>query len=1090
MMRIRRKEETEMKRTKKQVLNLITVGYLLLNTMVMSGAVFADTVPSEEVKTTTTTENSPTKESDSPSLPSIPDPAPTSSEVEPKEEKALSFEDRQLLDEATNDSAIPAIVFQEKQLENGLTIQGDVSAGTESKEENQSQTILSALILQRRAEDGSWEEVHRFPIDDNGINVTESAFPFAYSEGVEKTGEASFRLAAEYTIKYATNDEQNQKASLEIGTVTKVEKEESQQSEEKISTEQESTEVVPEETTESTKEVIDSTEDRTVESSGPEGESTQEEPIMIDPAVHTTSPNTLGNNSQIPKMQEMYREAFQRGLGIMPLSGQDLSIATPATSEQYNYSTNVSKAVVDDPSLVSARYTSKTKVTMYVKLGWNYYSFTAANSSITDQEMQNGVNSRPYSYYIQFSNTRWSSNQIYGDLTKGKLNQTGTAEHGYLNSLTNNRRIIKKIDVSTAKTTVWSYNSTVVEITGVPVGAHLICDHQIDNGEHASSYIHYDFVESNAKELTYISTPTFTASDGIVNAVVMSKGTYTGDTSFNFRSTGGKLQLFGTSSWGDHISDVGFSGGEYVTRTVSGLTAGNEYYGKMLLPDWLDVWRESGQRTFYTPNSVKSSILKSRNVPTTSNDASATLTGEYVVGTRAAHPSSVEVQILKNYSWETVPSTSSFDTSTRTVTHTISGLAPSTQYFTRYRVKNASNAWSPWAVSSGFTTRGLALSVSTPTFDQVNATTNQITMNTGSYTGHVSIDASNSNTGQIKISNDNGTLWTLVTSNLQHDQILNGEYKGETLSGLTAGTAYQAKVGLKNDLGTYVDSLNAGLFYTKNTVNQPIVDSLPTPAGKYNAYANISGIYGIGPTGTSPAHPDKIQVRISRDDATWQEIDGSTTPQLDSQSIDTSSTKGIFAISKLKADTDYYVQYRVENKGGWSAWSASESFKTPLGPASMELIDAPKFDFGMLKNEPFQQTATLDAASQKNHVEVDNTITTKGWKLTAKLDQLKRSDNPSVLLPWATLSMDINLQNSIDDGVTWSNYTTGVTGSPGTVNINSGAPAIDLWSIANPNDAQGLFRTEIDWSSVTLDVPANQTGMYAGNLVWSLDDTP
>ena len=86
--------------------------------------------------------------------------------------------------------------------------------------------------------------------------------------------------------------------------------------------------------------------------------------------------------------------------------------------------------------------------------------------------------------------------------------------------------------------------------------------------------------------------------------------------------------------------------------------------------------------------------------------------------------------------------------------------------------------------------------------------------------------------------------------------------------------------------------------------------------------------------------------------------------------------------------------------------------------------------------------------------------------------------------------MDINLQNSIDDGVTWSNYTTGVTGSPGTVNINSGAPAIDLWSIANPNDAQGLFRTEIDWSSVTLDVPANQTGMYAGNLVWSLDDTP
>ena len=286
--------------------------------------------------------------------------------------------------------------------------------------------------------------------------------------------------------------------------------------------------------------------------------------------------------------------------------------------------------------------------------------------------------------------------------------------------------------------------------------------------------------------------------------------------------------------------------------------------------------------------------------------------------------------------------------------------------------------------------------------------------------------------------------------------------------------------------GTTVDDL----FFTLNTVDKPSVDSMPAPTGKYSASATLSGVYGVNSVDTVRAHPDKVEVRISLDNATWDNVNGGSTPKLDSQSVDKPGIKANFTISKMKANTKYYVQYRVQNKGGWSEWSESEEFTTLAGPPSMELINAPKFDFGMLKNENFPQTANLDAASTKNHVELENTILASGWKLTAKLDQLKRTDNPSIVMPWATLSLDINLQKSPDDGVSWTNYATGVIGSPGIVSINSGAAAVPLWSISDPQHSQGLFRTEIDWSKVKLNVPANQTGMYQGNLVWSLDDTP
>ncbi|MGL9730813.1 hypothetical protein [Enterococcus sp. DIV0756] len=1086
-----------MKRTKKQVLSLITVGYLLLNTVVMSGAVFAKTVPSEEIKTTTS--SSAPKESLSSTMPTIPAPSTSSSEPivssEPKEEKrVLTYEDNQLFEAVKADSAIPAVVFQNRELEDGLNIQGTVSAG---KEENQSETILSALILQRQAESGEWEDTHHFSIGEKGVNLSVTEFPFEYSEEVEKTGVASYRLAADYTINYSNEDEQPQKGSVEIGKVIKVDAKDSEkQTEESISAFQESSEPEQESTTESNQDSTGTTiEESTVESSGPKVDSKQDEPVMIDPSTGTgtTSPSTLGENNQIPKMADTYREAFQRGLGIMPMASAGV---TPTTSNEYYYQA-IPFAEFAKPVVISAQYTSKTRVTMKLRINWKYEAYNYY-TSVANPEVEIDNSSNSYDFHLSFGGTYWGKNGIVGQLNKSHMvNYLGNGSNGNLDvaSFVNSRIISQRVSGSPARYYYWSDNTTTLVLLNIPTLQNVRLEYNMKyKSKNATYYIDYYFGAPNIKDLSHISIPKFTATDEKTTSVDMTQGTYSGDTSNDKNDGVLQLSLNKGASWTNHITNLNHTisrDGTYSARNITGLTAGTEYYARVSLKDWLSASGYSGNGVFYTPNSVNIPQAVSLGVPTNSNNATAQIEATYNVGSSPAHPSIVETQILDTGTgkWVNVSSSPKVNTSTKKINYELKGLTQNSLNYTRYRVKNASGAWSPWAACQ-FSTKGIDLVISELSVDHDVTGTNQLTIKSGTYSGQPSTDPADKDKGEVWYKTGSGT-WSEVTKNLMYSTTLDGIYSGQTIVGLTPGTLYDVRFCLRDSsrIWKYRDSQAS----TLNTVSKPTIDSLPTPLGKHNASVDISGVYGIGPVGTTPAHPDKVQVQISLDNSTWQNIDSSTTPKIDTQSIDTSSTKTNFTISKLKADTEYFVRYRVENQGGWSAWSESDisdKFKTPKAPASMELINAPKLDFGMLKNENFPQTATLDAASTKNHVEVENSILTKGWKLTAKLDQLKRTDNPSILMPWATLTMKINLQNSTDDGLNWGDYNQGVVGSPGIVTINSGAAAKTLWSISDPNDAQGYFRTEIDWSSVTLDVPANQTGMYAGNLVWSLDDTP
>lgn len=1105
-----------MKRTKKQVLSLVTVGYLLVNTVVMSGAVFAETVPSEEVKTTS--KSSPTSESLSSSLPDIPAPAisssePTVSSEAKKAARILSYEDNQLLEVTKADSATPAIVFQKKELENGLTIQGTVSAG---RKENQSDTILSALILQRQAESGEWEEVHPFSINEDGIDLTENEFAFEYSEGVEKTGDVRYRLAADYSIKYS-DDEQTQKGSLEIGTITKTEKKESQeQTEESIPATQESSEAVQESTTESTQESSGLTEQSTVESSGPKEDSKQDDPTVFDSSAITgiTNPTTLSENNQIPKMQETYREAFQRGLGIMPL-------ASPILKKDVNYTFNTTfsssqpKVTSNVPEVYEAIYTSKTTVKITFKWYWSFLAYSRNNAPNGDYTSY--ADTKGYDFEVRFVNDVFSSKDggysITGDLVNGKLFKQQGSEFA-IPTISNDRKVWQLWE-NTNDVRIWSSNTTFLTFDNISVaeardvGFGLTAG-TLDGGL-TSQNSRLTLGTNSLVDLTNISTPKIVASDGVTTSVNLKQGTYSGDISdvisdgtfWIMKKSGGSFEKLVTNLNHTTSTNGTYGGPNGVgDRVVGSLLPGSLYRGQVRLKDSYGVEKFSiGNAEFYTPNSLTSPTME-LGEPTKQNDASVKFTSTYGVGDQPAHPHTVEIEMYDFGSneyrpisvWPSITPKTTINQATKTVSYELSGLPSNNQVKTRFRVKNGAdnnnftNAWSSW-VESDFNTKGVSLVVNDPPIDHDATSHNQIVLKSGTYTGHTSKNASLANKGSVWYRTGTRSI-VYPTQNLPFDTTLNGTYNknGLVISGLDTGTTYQIRASLpdSSDQWSHADFM----AYTLNTVSKPVVESLPTPIGKYNASANISGVYGIGPSDTTPAHPDKVQVRVSLDNSTWKEIDGSTTPQLDSQSIDESSTKANFTINKLKASTHYYVQYKVKNLGGWSEWSASEEFTTLAGPPSMELINAPKFDFGMLKNENFPQTATLDAASTKNHVELENTILASGWKLTAKLDQLKRTDNPSIVMPWATLSLDINLQKSPDDGVSWSNYATGVIGSPRIVSINSGAAAVPLWSISDPQYSQGLFRTEIDWSSVQLDVPANQIGMYQGNLVWSLDDTP
>lgn len=609
---------------------------------------------------------------------------------------------------------------------------------------------------------------------------------------------------------------------------------------------------------------------------------------------------------------------------------------------------------------------------------------------------------------------------------------------------------------------------------------------------------------TNAVALS-ISTPTVNQGRATANTIEMNAGTYSGNVS-TAHANNGIVRVNDGNGWVNKTTSLVHDrtlGGSYNRNSnnqpyiISGLTAGTTYQLQVGLRNAVGTYLYSTSRVFHTPNIANKPNTPTLNTPTMSNNATATFTGTYVAGATPAHPSGTNVKVLISengapYVNASLAATPVVSTDSKKVTFTVKDLKVKTNYKIKYSVLNSSTVWSNEAESDVFTTKGIGLTIYTPTFDQNSATSSSILMNQGSYTGDIT---QADGQGKIELTGNSGTDSETVVNNLEHDLMTNGNYDSWLVSGLKPGTRYQGTVVINDYEGipTYASNPSkwSDYFYTKNAVNQPDVSAQTPPSNMFNAKANFTATYEAGDTTGkyTPAHPDEVEAEISTDDLTWKAIDSNSSPKLATSQITDSTRTVEFSLEKLRANTTYYVRYRLKNNGGWSDWSASREFTTLGLPSGLYITDFPSFDFGMLNKESFAQTAVLSNDSIKNHLVIDNSDATVGWSLSAKLEPLTRTTDAQVM-PWATMRMDINLQNTTDGGSSWQNYTTGVTGSPGTLTLNSGAPAKTLWSINIPADAQGTFRNEIDWTSVELDVPANQEGYYQGKLVWSLDSIP
>ncbi|MGY0354373.1 hypothetical protein ACWY2R_07765 [Enterococcus avium] len=259
----------------------------------------------------------------------------------------------------------------------------------------------------------------------------------------------------------------------------------------------------------------------------------------------------------------------------------------------------------------------------------------------------------------------------------------------------------------------------------------------------------------------------------------------------------------------------------------------------------------------------------------------------------------------------------------------------------------ASNDVNYTANSSGFrysfeTKEAVNLSgISTPEFDNSSVTSTVAKMKAGSYLGDIS---QNANNGVVQVKKNDDTTFTDMITNLGHSYIegtasRKGTYSSTNITGLTAGTKYNAKVGLqKYQEKGFVYSSKAGNFSTKNDPKIPSEPTKNTPtADNPNATAEFTANYGAS-KGTNGDHPanDKISIEVSNasktplktltsNDTSGSGIRLSAAPTVTSN-VENPYIK--FKLEGLSSRTTYNVRYKVTNTAGESIYSDYKPFTT------------------------------------------------------------------------------------------------------------------------------------------------------------------
>ncbi|EOH94483.1 WxL domain-containing protein [Enterococcus pallens] len=233
-----------------------------------------------------------------------------------------------------------------------------------------------------------------------------------------------------------------------------------------------------------------------------------------------------------------------------------------------------------------------------------------------------------------------------------------------------------------------------------------------------------------------------------------------------------------------------------------------------------------------------------------------------------------------------------------------------------------------------------------------STTKDSVVLGTSYYTGDIT---QTTNDGILEMtSNTSLTNWGNKFTNVQHETkrgITNSKGKindvtnGRQVTGLTPGTKYQARLKIK-DYGTTgtngnVKSSGETTFYTKNSVESPVLVQNNPPVGTTKGSATFTGSYGYSSVPALAAHPNKATVRVNTGSGWSGDLTATTTPAV--QVTKLANGQVAFTLTKLEPKTNYQVAYNVTNLGGTSEWAflrggSFDSRGLPL------VLDAPKFN--------------------------------------------------------------------------------------------------------------------------------------------------
>lgn len=815
----------------------------------------ATTVESSTVESSTTESTTDSNSVETPEAVTEEVPAAEEQVAEPEYvDVEAAYEENKLSTEYQEASAQPTVNLIEKNLTGELTIKGEILAGIEQQETRRTETHLTNLVLQCNESDDSWDDVHTFEIEDDSAAIQAEKYAFDFSKSLDEIKAGNYRLIAEYDIQ--EYEEENLKRVNQHKGMFVVGKVEEESEEEASSSDSDAS------------------------------------------SQNFTQSDAKSSTNQLPFNGSLYAS---NGLGR---SGN------PALEVIYQGPREFNRVGITNVKSRSATAQVSYEADQHLTVdGTTYAVWSTSSTYMRDVIQPSQLIGNSYS----LSETDWQRLVNNGNYTQGEIVSSGGGRRQDKFNLTG---LLPHKDYY-----VWFIR--IVTTTG-PFGSittrsgYFPADTTQGLNNDKNIYNPFWFKTDMPDPLS-ITTPEFTQTSATPTSISMVGKRYTGDI---FQTNNqGKVQVTpnGTTIQ-DKVTNLGYTisstpGGTYNSTTVGGLEAGTRYKGRVAIKNYLEGWEYSDwSEDFYTPNTVRSLSVPTKNTPTNQNNATASFTAGYNVGNVAAHPKKVRVKYKEAAvsGWQEMYITGGINTTSKEVNFTLSNLKSNTDYNCVVAFLNDSNVWSPDSFSRNFKTNPIKLTMDTPKFYHDNSTRDgtKIRMMGQRYYGDIT---QTNNQGRIEI--HNGVTTRTAVTNLSHDvgtgtpgdSGIKKYYHGVDITGLEPGTRYRGKVIIKDLSGNEQETSWGGwngdntYFYTPNTVRTFSCTSKNDPTTPTNASATFTAGYNVG---DEPAHPNEVRIKYKLASAAssdpWDEY-------VATSGINTATKEATVTVPNLKSNTDYYA---------------------------------------------------------------------------------------------------------------------------------------------------------------------------------------